>query len=228
MPNLGEFIGALLSDAAQARVRADLEALKTAEAYSAHELLKHLPVPRFRLPDISVDFPVLVSALEGVPTKGGDRLFDQPTRDELAKVVEAALTASEISLAAAARDRVSAAVFQRAKQLCEVGPQILLSPAKVSVALAAAAATGVRAALKDPERETEKLKKFEATTRTSVQQLLLTKLVQSPHLQVIVTSADIKSHGNPDSVVRVRLTITEDAYEVINRDEGQGYYLTPE
>jgi len=228
MPKLGDFIGALLADAAQARVRADLEALKIAEAYSAHDLLKHLPVPRFRLPDITVDFPVLVSALEGTPAKAGDRLFDQPTRDELTKIVRGALTESEISLAAAARDKVAAAVVQRARQLFEPGPQFLLSPARVSGDLAAAAAAAAKAGLKESARAAETLKKFEAATKAAVQALLLTKLVQSPSLQVTVTSADIKSHGNPDSVIRVRLTITEDAYEVINRDEGQGFYLTPE
>lgn len=227
MPKLGEFIGAILSDAAQARVRADLEVLKIAEAYSAHDLLKHLPVPRFRLPEITVDVPVLVSALEDVP-KSGDRLFDQPTRDELTKLVRAALTKSEISLAAAALDRVSAAVFQHAKRLFEPGPQFLLSPAKASGDLAAAAANEVKADLKDRDREAERLKEFEVITKASVHALLLTKLVQSPSLQVIVASADIKSHGNPDSLVRVRLSITEDAYEVIDRDEGKEFYLTPE
>lgn len=227
MPKLGEFIGALLSDAAQARVRADLEVLKIAEAYSAHDLLKHLPVPRFRLPDITVDVPVLVSALEGVP-KGGDRLFDQPTRDELTKLMRVALTESEISLVATAQDKVSAAVLQRAKLLFETGPQLLLSPSKVSGDLAAVAAHEVKAGLKDHDREAEKVRKFEVATKASLHALLLAKLVQSPSLQVIVASADIKSHGNPDSIVRVRLTITEDAYEVINRDEGQGFSLTPE
>lgn len=227
MPKLGEFIGALLSEAAQARVRADIEVLKIAEAYSTHDLLKHLPVPRFRLPDISVDLPVLVSALEGV-SKGGDRLFDQPTREEVTELVRASLTDSEISLTATAQDKVSTAVFQRAKRMFEKGPQLLLNPAKVSGDLATAATSEVKAGLKDRDRVADKLKKFEVAVTASMRTLLLTKLVQSPSLQVLVTSAEIKSHENPESLVRVRLTITEDAYEVINRDDGQGFSLTPE
>ena len=61
---LGDVIGAMLADVAKARVRADVEALRIAEAYSRDPLLKHLSVPRFRLPDMVVDLPVLVSGVD--------------------------------------------------------------------------------------------------------------------------------------------------------------------
>ena len=44
----------------------------------------------------------------------------------------------------------------------------------------------------------------------------------------MVTAGEIKAHADSDSLVRVRLTISEDAYEVVPRDDGPGYYLTPE
>lgn len=227
MPKLGEFIGALLSDAAQARVRADMEALKLAEAYSAHELLKHLPVPRFRLPDITVEFPVLVSAVEGVPA-GGDRTFDEPTRDELTKILRGALSESDVRLSATVQKKVTAAVIERAKQLFGTGLQFLLSPDKVSSDLSATVVKEIKVGLKDRDPAIAKLKELETTTKASFKSLLLAKLVKSPYLQVSVTSGDIKAHGDNDSLMRMRLTITEDAYEVINRDEGQGFTLTPE
>lgn len=227
MPKLGEFIGALLSDAVQARVRADLEAVRIAEVYSGHELLKHLPVPRFRLPDITVDFPVLVSAVEGVPGETGGRSFGQPTATEISKAVRDGLSGSGIRLARTDADKVTAAAVQRARELFETGPQMLLSPGRVSSDLAASVVSAARAA---PKRDLsdERLLALETATKASLAALLATKLVQSPSLQVIVTSGEIKSHADNDSVVRVRLTISEDAYEVIDRDDGQGYFLTPE
>jgi hypothetical protein len=228
MPRLGEFIGALLSDAVQARVRADLEAVKIAEVYSAHELLKHLPVPRFRLPDITVDFPVLVSAIEGGKAGGAGRLFDQPKAAEIKTVVLKAVRESHVALPRNAPDGVSAAVVERAKHLFESGSQPLLSPAKVSGDLASIAMSAVKAMARNRDADEPKFMPLEKEMRASFQALLLTKLQQSPYLQVVVGSGEIKSHGHNDSVVRVRLTITEDAYEVINRDDGEGYYLTPE
>lgn len=228
MPRLGEFIGALLADAVQARVRADLEAVKIAEVYSAHELLKHLPVPRFRLPEITIDFPVLVSAIEGGNAGDGGRLFDQPEPAEIKTVVVKAIKASKIALPRNAPDVVSTAVVERAKQLFETGAQSLLSPAKVSGDLASIATSTARAIARDSTVEEPKFTLLEKEMRASLQALLLTKLHQSPYLQVVVASGEIKSHGNNDSLVRVRLTITEDAYEVINRDDGSGYFLTPE
>jgi hypothetical protein len=62
--------------------------------------------------------------------------------------------------------------------------------ASVSGDLAAAAANEVKTGLRSLDREGDKLKKFEDATKASVHALLLTKLVQSPSLQVIVTSAD--------------------------------------
>jgi hypothetical protein len=228
MAKLGEFIGALLSDAAQARVRADMEALKIAEAYSAHELLKHLPVPRFRLPDITVDIPVLVSAVEGAPASSTDRPFDEPSRDDLTKIAIGGLSDSGIQLSAALEKRATSAVALYAKRIFESGPQYLLSPARVSGELAATLVKEVRAGLKEKDPAFDKLGALEVATRESFKALLLARMVKAPSLQVSVAAGDIKAHADNESVMRVRLTITEDAYEIINRDEGQGFSLSPE
>jgi hypothetical protein len=229
MPKLGEFIGALLTDVVQARVRADMESLKIAEAYSGHNLLKYLPVPRFRLPDITVDFPVVVSSLQGEPPAAGGKLFDEPTRSEIQQSVKRALQESEVSLSNAQQIKVIAAVERRSKQLFKAGPQVLLSSQNISNEIARAASSSMKGALKASDKQADKLSKFESMMKISMRELLVTKLAQSPYLQVAVASDEIKQHGANDSLLRVRLTITEDAYEVINRDDTtQGFILTPE
>lgn len=227
MPRLGEVIGALLSDAVQARVRADLEAVKIAEAYSRDELLRHLPVPRFRLPEMTVDLPFLVSAVEGISDERGGRLLSEPTAAEITKAVDEGLSGSDIRLPRAEVAKVSKAVAQRAKELFGAGSPLLLSPAQGTGELTVVAVAAVTASMRG-EATPEQLQSLETAMRASLTALMVTKLVISPSLQVIVTSSEIKEHANPESIVRVRLTITEDAYEVIPRDDGQGYYLTPE
>jgi hypothetical protein len=57
----------------------------------------------------------------------------------------------------------------------------------------------------------------------------VSKVSPAPQVQVSVVAGDIKAHGNDASVVRVRLTISEDAYEVTaTGGGGPGFTLTPE
>src|SRR2546425_1389071 len=177
MPKLGDFIGALLSDAAQARVRADLEAVRIAEAYSGHELLKHLPVPRFRMPDITVDVPVLVSSVEGLDDASGGRLFGQPTSSEITKVVRTGLSSSGIKLSRTEVASVSKAAAERASALFETGPQMLLRQARVSSEVTASVVGSVKSLERDvPD---ERLRALETATKASLTSLLSTKLLQS-------------------------------------------------
>ena len=227
MPRLGDVIGALLSEAVQARVLADLAAVRIADAYSRDELLRHLPVPRFRLPDITVDIPVLVSAVRGPNTQADARLMAGPTSTEIAKIVGDGLTGSGISLTPTNVGIVQKAVAVRAKALFEIAPQLTLSPAKASTDLAGSVVAAVRDVSKSAIAR-ERLQALEATTAAALTALLSRKVVQSPSLEVLVTSGQIKAHGDDSSVVRVRLTIAEDAYDVTTRDDGESYFLSPE
>lgn len=225
MPRLGDFIGALLSDATQARVRADLEALKIAETYSAHELLKHLPVPRFRMPDITVDFPVLVESLDLGPA--GGKPAEPPTRDDIGKLVRGVLSEADVSLAPAARDKVTTALVQRARVLFEPAPGRVLLPARASGELSGILVQSVRDET-DGSLDGAKAQELAMRSRSAFAALIVARLARSPSLQVATTSSGIKAHGDNGSVMHIRLAISEDAYEVVERDEGGGYTLTPE
>lgn len=58
MPELGDYLGHILAEVAMARVKSDLESVRIAEIYAGHPLLKHMPVPHFRLPTVEFDLPV--------------------------------------------------------------------------------------------------------------------------------------------------------------------------
>lgn len=63
MPNLSEFIGALVQEAARARMIADLESVRIAEMYYQDMYLKHLPIPHFKMPDVKIEMPVAVTQM---------------------------------------------------------------------------------------------------------------------------------------------------------------------
>ena len=60
MPNLGDILGSIMAEFTLARVRADLEAVKLMTLYRSEGLLDGASVPRFRLPDITIDLPMVI------------------------------------------------------------------------------------------------------------------------------------------------------------------------
>lgn len=224
---LGDVLGAMLADAARARVRADVEAMRIAEAYSRDPLLKHLSVPRFRLPELVVDLPVLVSGVDR-PTGSGDAwAVTEPTKAEIRRAVRDGLARSEVRLTKAQSTAVSDVAAARAKQLFTTDDRSLLSPGRVADELATEVVDTVKAKLKRDPPDAQ-LKAVQAATKATMTALLSAKLTPSPSTEVAFTSEEIKAHGDSGNVVRLRLTISEDSYEVVTRDDGQGYYLAPE
>src|SRR3989442_8134315 len=80
MPYLGDYLGHLLSEITTARVQADLESVRIADLYASHPLLRHMAVPRFRLPNVTIDAPVVITRMEeapaGQPVRGGIGIDD--------------------------------------------------------------------------------------------------------------------------------------------------------
>lgn len=226
MPRLGEFLGALLADAAQARVRADLEAVKIAETYSRDPLLKNLPVPRFRLPDITVEVPLAVSHFEG-PGAASGLPFEEPTTKELRDAIRAALRAARVRLSRETSSSVPAETIERTLALLRSGTPRLLRPSVVSDDIAGLLVEVVDSAT-GGELTVDQAEELRSAMRDTTAALLVTKLRPSLSWQVAVTAEELKAHNHSDSIVRLRLTISEDGYEVVERADGRGYQLTPE
>jgi len=224
MPKLGDFIGALLADVAQARVRADLETVRIAEAYSANGLLKHLPVPRFRIPDLTIDVPVLVSALAAEDDAG--RLFVEPAASEVNDVILEGLRVADIHLAAGGVQKIGAVGSRRMKALFAGDSASISSPATISSDVTAAVVEALRKVADDSMKD--RIAIAESSIRARLEKVLISKLIRSPDIEVAVTASEIKAHADNESVVRLRLNITEDAYEVVTSADGEGLTLTPE
>lgn len=228
MPRLADFLAAMMADAVQARVRADLEVLKVAEAYSSHALLKHLPVPRFRMPDITVEFSAVVTGVEGVgQAPMGGPAFAPPTEKELTEIVSRSREGAKLPLPPEQSEPLVKAMLVRSKQLFAREPRYLLHTSEVAKELAAAALAVAERNGKDVEPERERLLAFGKALGDGVRRLLLGKLTESPHVQLNVASTEVKAHDNHDSLLRLRLTLSEDGYEIVDRDEGD-FRLVPE
>jgi hypothetical protein len=227
MPNLGEVIGALLSDVARARVRADVEAIRIANAYSGDPLLKHLPVPRFRLPEIVIDLPVLLAGVDEPSKAGAPLSVSKPTDVEIRQAAREGIAQSPLRFTQKQVASLSAAPVQRAKQLFETDAPSVRGLGWVADELASAV-VGAVWGVTERDFSPEQLEALTTSSKTAMTALVVTKLAPPPSVNVTLTSGAIKEHADNESIVRIRLTISEDAYEVVEREDGQGFHLTPE
>ena len=95
MPRLGDLVGSLMTEFTLARVRADLESVKLVELYRKEGLLEGASVPRFRMPDVTVDLPLLVSELESGDSASG---FNRPTAVDVRESIREAAASTRFKL----------------------------------------------------------------------------------------------------------------------------------
>lgn len=111
MADLDQVLGAVLASLAQARRMADEQTTAIAQYYQTSPLLKGMSAPRIRLPEVTVDVPVIIDQLEA----GKPPVFASP-KELAALAVDAAVRtaqSADVPMSAAVRDSLSAAIRAR-------------------------------------------------------------------------------------------------------------------
>ncbi len=232
MTFLGDYIGQLMSEIALARMQADLETVRLAELYASHPLLRTMPVPHVRLPEVELEIPALIKASEdprpGETTRGGTtpaamgRKFDA--------LLKSHLTKSGIVLSAATRANLRAALDER---LARSGTprETAIDVHGLADDLTAAALRTVSA--QPPERGVAPPvfpASFASELKESARQEFVNLRTPPPRLSVLVTSAEIREAATPENVTRLRLKVSEHGVEwvTIEQDGVQSNRLVPE
>ncbi|GAB3051082.1 hypothetical protein GCM10027053_07960 [Intrasporangium mesophilum] len=227
MPSLGEVIGALLSNVAQARAAADLEAVRIARAYSSDPVMKLLSIPRIRLPEVVVDLPLLIADIGVGEEKAMGWSVAKPTAGEVTKAVRSAMTESRLRLPRPDSASVVAAAVDAVDRVFAEGEHRLLTPQGLATRVADAAVDTVKASAKGAAMAPD-LQGFPESAAASLNQLFDSKRMLSPSVEVIVGAEEIRARADSANVVRIRLNVTEDAYEILEEPDGDGFRLTPE
>jgi len=201
VPYLGDYLGQLMSELAMARMQADLETVRLAELYAAHPLLRTMPVPHLRLPNVDLDVPVLVKQSQaprpGESPRGGARL--DALRAKFEEVLDrhlggaAALTPVEKTrLRASLDERIRATPAETAVDVHKLADDFLER---------AAQSVGAKhPTLRDELRDKVRLEFLKLRSAP-------------PRLDALVTSSELREAGTPDNIVRVRLKISEEGVE---------------
>ena len=210
MPYLGDYLGHVLAEITTARVQADLEAVRVAELYANHPLLRHMAVPRFRIPTLTVDVPVALRDVEkplggGMPVNAWRPSFDRLLDLQLERV--------GAQLSEAQRTEVNSALEQATTRL-STSADVPPSPDTLAEALSGTVAEALRGTGRT-KRATEPpwlgglVRDLTAAARTEFVRLQ----TSPPRLQVLATAAELREAGPPERLIRLHLSISEDAFE---------------
>jgi hypothetical protein len=227
MPALGDYLGALLSEVTNARLLADLETARIAQLYASHPLLQHMPVPRFRLPTVSIDLPVAVEGQDQPPVAPQATQL-AAIRQALDTIVAGQLSQGGLHLTPSRQkrlghdlndlfDRLQAATagFSAADVTKALGDAVAL-------VVDAIKASGPDSTSLDPSIESSLLQQF------GVEFLKLQP--PPPRVQVMVVTSQLKDIAPPLTLTRIQLTISEEGVEwnQTNPDDASSKTLLPE
>lgn len=222
MPYLGDYLGQLVAEIALARFQGDVESLRLAELYASHPLLKHMPVPRMRIPEMTLDLPVLIEATETPPAGQSPRggFAPKPLRERFEEVLGQHLAASDIVLNAADRRALRPILDQKLSSVTGVD-DTAVNVFPLADALVTSADNYIKERAADLGRPDLELSPAVLASLKQQTRLEFLKLrTGPPRVSVLVTETELRDRGNENNVIRMRLTIGEDAVQWTNVDVG--------
>lgn len=215
MPYLGDYLGQLLSEISMARMQADLETIRLAELYAMHPLLRTMPVPHVRLPDVELEIPVLIKISEepraGESARGGVSLKDM--RRKFDEVLAAYLSKSDIPLSANDRKKLRVSIDEQFT-LHGLPTEISVDVHRVADDVTSTALRVIDELQRAPDAtEPGTISPLAAGLKDTVR-LAFTKLrTPPPRLVVLVTTAEIREAGAAENLTRLHLKVSEQGVE---------------
>lgn len=234
MPHLGDYLGQIIGEITIARIHADLETIRLGELYAAHPLLSKFPVPRFRLPEVELDIPVVMKKADEVDLKRSARggLDRRSLHDQFMKRLVEEVSRTPIRLNTEQMTNLSNDVqneIERQELPDEVGVDIH----RISDKLVDTSLGHLRMAMgEDDDDEIEAVvKKVEADLRVQSRSDFLKLRTGPPRLHTLVTTREVSEIGRDQTIVRIKMKIVEEAMEwsLVSTDEdGVQNQLLPE
>ena len=210
MTNLGDYLGQLMSEVVIARVHADLESVRVAELYASHPLLRHMPIPRVRLPEIQMEVPVVIDG-SGTPgpnesPRGGASVAEG--RKQFDKVLATHLRNNKVRLSADQRETLVKALDSEAERL-DLPVEVAVGTNRLADRLTAAALGSLGESLSD-----EKISAVKSGLVDDARLTLLALRTAPPRVSASVETSAIREAGAENNITRLRLTIREESMEL--------------
>jgi hypothetical protein len=207
MPYLGDYLGHLIAEITNARMQADLQTVHIADIYAAHPYLKYLPVPHFRLPQVTLNIPVSIQDIEAGAAPGGGAPELGKMSESLAQLVGRHLETSGIKLRDTERQQILKSVQAKTESL--------LAPKAVPMSttdMAEQLTNTVISSLKKYSSSDEVIRLAKKlSTATQVELLSLRQPLS--RLMVSVTTPELSQVPDKSLLATIHLSISEEAVE---------------
>ena len=227
MADLGVLLGALISGVTHARRIADEESAAIAEYYKDNPLLSGMSIPRARVPEVTVDIPMLIEAQnEGEADQMAD---SEAIQNAVSSELKASLSREGLSLS---EEEINTFQTVFGQQLNKVAvPSVYRSPREAVIRAAedAFSATIREKIVKDATLAASS--RVVSNLRFSASGSALEKVGRSPRIDASMLTAEVKDKSSQANVARLKLTLKEEGLEwtVGENDDGTlSRKLTPE
>lgn len=227
MTDLGVLLGALISGVAHARRIADEESASIAEHYKDNPLLSGMSIPRIRVPEVSIDIPMLIEAQD---EGEADQIADTETvKKAVRKELEASLSREGLSMSEEDLKKFDAAFGQQLNKVAVPSVYRLPREAVIRAAEDAYSITVRDKIIKNATLAASS--RVVSNLRFSAGGSALEKVGRSPRIDVSMLTAEVKDKSSQTNVSRLKLTLKEEGLEwsIGENDDGtMSRKLTPE
>jgi hypothetical protein len=207
MADLGELLGSMMCGVIRARRMADEQTAALAEYYKSNPLLEGLSVPRIRIPELTIDMPMLIEiSLEG---QSGEMADPTKIADAAEAQLKTTLSKENIKINPAFHEAFLNEVKNRLELVKQTQAPIMKETVARSVQDAfAATAAKMKTSLTPTHKEA-----IARDLRAKVSTVSIVKEPVSSSIVANIKTADVKEKASTTSVVRLKITLKEEGLE---------------
>jgi hypothetical protein len=220
-------LGALISGVVRARRIADEESAAIAEYYKDNPLLSGMSIPRVRLPEVTLDIPMLIEAFDEGES---DQIADsQEIRDAVNKELKASIEREGLALSSADLKKFD---MRLNDQLMKISSTTEYRTPREAVikAVEEAFSTTVRDSVIQ-KSSLASASRIASNLRFSASGSALSKIGRVPAISSSILTSEVKDKASQTTVSRMRLSLEEEGLEwsIGENDDGTiTRELTPE
>ncbi|BDV41899.1 hypothetical protein GURASL_08220 [Geotalea uraniireducens] len=228
MADLGQLLGTILGSLAHARRLADEETAAIAEYYRSNPLLEGMSLPRIRVPELTIDLPMLIEAhQEGEPNiLQEDAVIRAAIVDELKKAAQR----EGFRLSQTVQKQFDEEVkIELAKVRSDGGERGY--PREMIVRAVDSAFARTMSEEKHERLLPAQLRRIGADLRQRAGDIALKKVGIPPKISASIVTAEVKEGAAAGNVTRLRIVLKEEGMEWSvgeNQDGTVSRKLTPE
>ncbi|MFC1477135.1 amidase [candidate division KSB1 bacterium] len=207
MADLGDLLGSLMCGLIRARRMADEQVAVLAEYYKDNPLLEGLAVPRIRIPELTIEMPVIIE--NHVEGESGEMEDPQKISSEVQLQLRSTLAINNIKVKPGFNKQFVSVMKKRLAAVKKLGVPVMKESVTRSVQDAfAEAAALTKTSLTNAQKET-----ITKELRAKVLKVSITKQPIPSGLKANIKTADVKEGTTPASVTRLKITMKEEGLE---------------